>query len=762
MYPLLWLSGAFLAGIMLASQVRLPWLAWAGFAAGCLLLSLFERRALVRFPDLAQRLRVCPLPVLLTAACLLLGAARWQAAHPALDASDAAWYIGRGEVTLRGWVSAPPQPDQPTPTFRLTVTDLAWEGNAAGLRVGGIVQVKMPGAADLQPGDRVELRGELQRPPEMEDFSYREYLARQNVHALLVSASNLQVEGRTPGSGLARALNRLRRNAYHAINAALPQPEAALVNGILLGLDGDLPPDLVEAFQVSGTAHIIAISGFNIALLAGLFMGLFGALLPRWWALLVTVLALSAYTLLVGAEPPVVRAAIMGGLALAGRELGRRSSGLNALVFAAALMSLDNPNLLWDASFQLSFMATLGLVLFADPLQQGFQRLAGRWFSPAQVKRLNGPVSEYVLVTLAAQITTLPVMAAHFGRISWVALLSNPLVLPAQPVLMVLGGLAAIAGVIWLPLGKALAMLAWPLAAYTTRLADWFGSIPGAAVGLDMSDSVWAWLYLAVILMLRWRPARALLQKQMKPTAVLAGVGLAAVLATSLALHRPDGHLRLTVLNRAGQGSVLLRFAEGETVLIAADKSGMLPKVFQRRLPPFTRNMDALIFPGKLGIAGVIPLLGQFTPGMVAASGTAWDSSMGIDAENELILAGSEAVTLVEGTVWRSDEGARLEVLAASAQGAALLVEWERFRAVLPGKFTLEELAADYSQMVGASVLVLSADNGAGWEELRPGSILWLDDAAPEDAAQVVSVSAGGWVEVRTDGTRMWVEVGRE
>lgn len=759
MYPLLWLSGAFLAGILLASRLHLPWQAWTGLAAACLLLSLAERRVLLRFSGAAGWLRVCPLPALLLTGCLLLGGARWQAAHPAVSAADAVWYVGRGAVTLRGWVSDPPQPDQGTPLFRVSVESLRMDGAPEELPVRGIVQVKLPGAAALEYGSRVELRGQLERPPDLEDFSYRAHLARQNVHALLGNASHLQVAGQMPGSGLLRALNRLRRNAYRVINASLPQPEAALVNGILLGLDGNLPPALVEAFQVSGTAHIIAISGFNIALLAGLFMGLFGRLLPRWWALLVTLLALTAYTLLVGAEPAVVRAAIMGSLALAGRELGRRSSGLNALVFAAALMCLGNPNLLWDAAFQLSFMATLGLVLFADPLQCGFQHLAGRVFSSARAERLTGFVGEYVLVTLAAQITTLPVIAAHFGRVSWVALISNPLVLPAQPALMILAGLAAIAGLIWLPLGKALSMLVWPLAAYTNRLAGWFGSIPGAAVEMELGNSVWVWLYLAAIFALRWKSARKVIRRQMKPAVLLAGLGLLAALTTALALRRPDGNLHLTVLNDRSQ-SALLRFPGGETLMIVGAKTTALPDEFQRCLPLFSRRLDGLILPEKQAITSVIPLLEQLTPRMTAATNTGWASEAGIDAENALILAGSQAVTLAEGQVWRSAQGARVEVLAASGESAALLVEWGRFRAVLPGTFTLDELGADHAQMLNASVLVLRDANGAGWSALNPQSILWVGNSAPEEEARVIRVSAGGWAEARADEKRMWIATG--
>ena len=130
---------------------------------------------------------------------------------------------------------------------------------------------------------------------------------------------------------------------------------------------------MTEAFQQTGTAHIIAISGFNISILAGLFVRGFGRFTRRWVAVVLALLSISFYTLLVGAQPSVVRAAIMGAVGLFGPLLGRRQVGANSLAFVAALMCLFDPTLPWDISFQLSFSGTLGLVLFADPLLNGLR-----------------------------------------------------------------------------------------------------------------------------------------------------------------------------------------------------------------------------------------------------------------------------------------------------------------------------------------------------------------------------------------------------
>jgi competence protein ComEC len=175
-----------------------------------------------------------------------------------------------------------------------------------------------------------------------------------------------------------------------------------------------------------------------VGIIAALFMTGFGRLFGPRKGALAALLGIAAYTLLAGAGPPVVRAAIMGGLALFARQVGRRQDGLNSLAFTAALMAACDPQLPWHAGFQLSFAATLGLVLYAEPLTQAFQRLVAKRgariasrLSPVAIQRISRLVGEYFLFTLAAQVMTLPVTLYHFGQASLSALLANPLVLPA-------------------------------------------------------------------------------------------------------------------------------------------------------------------------------------------------------------------------------------------------------------------------------------------------------------------------------------------
>ncbi len=269
--------------------------------------------------------------------------------------------------------------------------------------------------------------------------------------------------------------------------------------GILLGVYAGIPTSVSEAFRAAGVSHIIVISGFNMTIVAGLFAVVFGRLFGRRWGAVAAVLGITLYTLLVGATASVVRAAIMAGLSLFAAQVGRRQDGLNTLAFVAALMALFNPAVLWDVSFQLTFLATLGLVLYAEPLSRAFMNFATRRLPTTTAERIVGPVGEFFLFTLAAQLTTLAVMAYYFQRLSLVSLLSNPMILPAQPAVEILGGLALILGLIWLPLGQLAAYLAWPFLVYTIRVAEWFAALPGSTVNLGQVALPLVFLYFALL-----------------------------------------------------------------------------------------------------------------------------------------------------------------------------------------------------------------------------------------------------------------------
>ena len=479
--PLFWLSLAFLGGIIAAS-LAFPTQAFLFFlfAAGILVLCV-EFTYSKHSHYLAQRKQYLPLPVGLLVLVFALGMLRSQTSRFAPTPEDVAWYNERGETTLIARVIAPPVPGDRFAQVRVEAEQIIEEQL---IEVDGKVLLWLPNSYDIAYGEHLHLVGELLTPDEDADFSYKEYLARQGIHSLM-PFPRLRTLQQNTGNWLLSALYSLREKAHHTLRRIFPMPEASLFAGVLLGLHADIPEYLYQAYQASGTAHILVISGFNISILAALFLRFFRRVLPFGWDALGALLAISFYTLMVGAQPPVMRAAVMGCLGLPAYLFGRRLLGLHILAFTAAIMLLFSPALIADASFQLSFLATLGIFCFADPLQSTFQPLAARHFSEETIQTWSGPLTEYLLVTLAAQFAALPAIIYHFGYFSVYSLLANLLILPVQPMIMVLGGVALLVGMLMEPLGQVLAWFAWWPARYSDRMALFLGGLPKSMVSVS-------------------------------------------------------------------------------------------------------------------------------------------------------------------------------------------------------------------------------------------------------------------------------------
>jgi len=424
---LFYLCTAFLSGIALAPLAGLPLVSSLGSGALFFLFAFTLKKFRVPFFCLAF---------------FLFGSARLAAAQPKPGPNFLGSYVNQSavfEVELE---------EDPVPQGR-------------GLRVR-----ERPEGWTPRYGDRVRLSGLLQPPPIVKGFDYAAYLARQGVYAVLSDPVVKSVENRRENP-LMETLYSFRRKALEILKRLFPEPEGALLSGILLGDDNSIPKDLQQSFAQTGTSHIVAISGFNISIVAGVFLALTRRLprpLPGW---LVAAAGIAIYTVLVGATPSVVRAAIMGGLAIVARQFGRRSHGLTSLFFAGTLMTAANPWTLWDVGFQLSFAATLGLILYADPLQAGVERLVSR-IGKERARTLASAAGEIFLMTTAAQITTIPIMLYQFQSPSLIAFAVNPLILFVQPMLMIAGGAAVLAGMVWLPAGQVLAWAGWAPTAYSS------------------------------------------------------------------------------------------------------------------------------------------------------------------------------------------------------------------------------------------------------------------------------------------------------
>lgn len=259
---------------------------------------------------------------------------------------------------------------------------------------------------------------------------------------------------------------------------ALPSPQAQLLSGIVLGVKQDLPYELRFALRDTSTLHIVVASGQNLTILAGFIMHLSG-LIKRKNAVVLTLLVIIVYTMLTGAQIPILRAALMFGLASLAQIFGRQNDGLRVLIMVAGLFLLINPRWILDLSFQLSFLASFGVIIVAPILEKSLH------FLPNIIK-------ENLSVTLGAQLMVTPIIASNFHQFSLVSLFANTLVLWIIPYIMSLG-------FIFLFLGQILSLPLYIMLTYFIYIVQFFASLPFAWEYVDETVwIVWAGYYLLV------------------------------------------------------------------------------------------------------------------------------------------------------------------------------------------------------------------------------------------------------------------------
>lgn len=792
--PLLWISLSFILGLAAGQSFT-----WGGWLPLTLMLLLVLPVAwglpvsAARFSPLAFLRRIArpapffKAPPLFILLAFCMGALRFISAQSLPVDSAAVLLNDQGSFRMVGVVSGPPDLREQSTLIRLrleTASMLDSEGRVGRPQyVKGEALALLPGRATWQYGDRLVLDGRPVSPPGASDnqgFSYGEYLARQGIFSYIVYPRVWLIE-HGAGNPLLTVIYQLRMRAYREIYRLFPAPEAPLLAGILLGIESDIPSDLARAFQDTGTAHIIAISGFNIAILAALFSGLFtrllGNFLSRWWILVLTILSISIYTVLAGAGASVIRAAVMGSLGLLGVQLGRRStgaSGLNTLVFAAAVMCLAVPRLPWDASFQLSFAATLGLMLYATPLQVGFTHLASLRLPVPLVQKLSGPVSEYVLFTLAAQLTTLPVILYYFQRLSLSAMLVNPLVLPVQPLIMILSGLAVLVGIILAPIGQFLAWFALPLTTYSIRVIEFFARCSDGVLTLpELQPSAVMVLFAGVTLpgLFTSLAGQALtwIKPWLKPVVVLTILGLLAALLLRTAVSSADGLLHMTVFNQGGRAVVLLQAPEGARMLINTGASGnRLSAGLGNRLSPLDRHIDTLLVTdcGAGTADSLRVVIERFTVDRILWACTLPNGRSTQGLNQALQEARVPSQLLEEGDSLQFGQSVLIEVLAVQSGAAAVDLTWQNFRTLIPGKIGLGNLG---NKGLFPVVLVFSADDlqpaedHRQWQSLEPQVVVFASqgDLVSDVSPGWVKMNPWDWLDVATDGNQMWLERGQ-
>ena len=776
---LLWVSLAFLGGIVLNRFLRASLDVWLIIILAPIITAMILRRRVARL----ALLNIWLIAALFIA--LFLGAMRYQQTIHKITPADVSWYNDRNyEMLVTGTLIDPPDYRDAYTNLRLNVTQI--NNGQKFFNVSGLLLAHVPIDQIYEYGDELRLRGQLQTPPQDEDFSYQDYLARQGILSYMPTSEATLLPG-NDGNPISRAIYTFKDKALDNIYRLFPDPEASVLASMLLGINGGLSDPIQQAFRDTGTAYVIAVSGFKISILAGVFVTLFSRVFGVRRGTLLAVLGIAFYTFLVGANDAAVRAALMVTLALIAEQIGRRTQGLNTLAFVAALMALWNPLVLWDAGFQISFFATLGLILYLEPLQRTTENLLARYFPQWNAQEVIKYVLYYFLLTLAVQLTTLPIMAYQFKQIPLIALIANPSITPAQPAVMILGGSAILLSLILFPLGQLAAWFAWPLTAYTIRIVELFERVPHGTIPLGNFSPAFIVLYFAVLLALTFAGSRikeffvSLYQryKSLSAITVLVALLVCAVLSWRVVANTSDGKLHITFLDVGSADAALIQTPSGRHILInGGPTASSLSDALGERISLLNRNLDWLIIAStnENEIASLPRVLLRYQPANVLWSGNQ-EASFSSRQLSGWLAQQSIPVTLTKaGQTLDLGSGAMLKVLDVSPLGSTILIEWNGFRALLPIGENFDTLTNLQNGKTVGSVTVLLLSQ-SGYAPLTPPE--WIQNLNPQ--LVVLSVAAGdpsglpdqdtldaltsysllrtdrnGWIEIITDGRQMW------
>ncbi|OGY91686.1 MAG: hypothetical protein A3H70_01465 [Candidatus Komeilibacteria bacterium RIFCSPLOWO2_02_FULL_48_11] len=352
-------------------------------------------------------------------------------------------------------------------------------------KLKGRLLIKTALYPQYQYGDLLKITCAIEAPEQIEDFAYDKYLARYDIYSVCWRGQ-IEKIGSNQGNLIKAALLSIKARFIGAINSSLPEPHASLLAGILVGARRGIPDYLLEAFNRVGVTHIIAISGSNITIIAAALLILMQSIgVSRRRTFWLISLGIGAFVIMTGASASVVRAGIMGLFVLLASQLGRATRATNALVFTAFVMLLINPKILvFDAGFQLSFLATMGIVYISPILQN----LAKRW------PKLFG-LKEVLIATLSAIIMTTPLILYQFGRFSVIAPLANLLIVPAVPTVMAVGFITGLVSLASSAVGSVIGWGAWTLLEYIIRVAEFLSSWSFASLELYSFH----WVFMAAL-----------------------------------------------------------------------------------------------------------------------------------------------------------------------------------------------------------------------------------------------------------------------
>ncbi|MEK7461817.1 MAG: ComEC/Rec2 family competence protein [Patescibacteria group bacterium] len=344
----------------------------------------------------------------------------------------------------------------------------------------------------VQYGDKVEIKGKLQKPGVIDDgasrpFDYGKYLSKDNIY-FTMSFAKVEILSHGHGNFLKQALFKIKGNFIGKTKEILAEPYAGLLSGLIIAGKEAMPKDILEEFKRAGVIHIVVLSGYNITIIAEFMKTIFRSIK-------FSVVGIILFVIMTGGEATVVRAALMVLTVILAKGLGRNFSAPRALLVVAFLMLLHNPKILvFDPSFQLSFLATCGLIFVTPIVERYLTRVPDKWGLRAIIS-----------VTLATQITVLPFLIYSTGNISLVSLPANILILLFIPYTMLIGFIAVLVAHLSLVIALPFSYIAHILLAWILGVSHSLGNLSFASIAVSSPSPLLVVIIYLVIITFVWR-----------------------------------------------------------------------------------------------------------------------------------------------------------------------------------------------------------------------------------------------------------------
>ena len=515
-------------------------------------------------------------------------------------------------------------------TERVSSQEVILNGISLGDQsVFGRLLVRLPLYPEVRYGQKMIFTCDLENPEPFNGFAYDRLLASRGIYVMCAFPEHVEIQAGNPFVIKGFLLNQ-KHFFLDSLKKILGEPHATFVSGLLFGGSASFSQDLRDDFSRTGMSHIMAASGYNVAIFSYLLLiWLQRSVLGKRRALFAVGFFVVFYVVLAGATPSVIRAGMMAVVTLVGLGMRRPTHSYALLVFVAALMLLQNPTLLFDdVGFQLSFLATVGLLIGTPQIEGWFVFLPKRF-----------GIQEAFVSSVCASVFTLPILLWHFGSVSFIAPFVNVIILPLIPYLMFFGFVAMMVG--WMgPFMSFISFPAWAFSSLTLHFIEWFGSLSFASVSVPAAR-MWSGMGVVIIVLFMRQQTKnnheafvSIQEKKMilkramsfakrKRYALIFSLCIPSCLfifsflfflLESHQLYKKSGELQIWFFD-VGQGdAIFIQTPTGEQMLIDSGRDTRVLSKLSAVMMPWDKHLDAILLthPDSDHMTGFLEILRRY------------------------------------------------------------------------------------------------------------------------------------------------------